>query len=128
MVSSYIFSDLCLDSYTKTETNTDLHYSLLGHHQACRSNGVWENVKFIEYCYVGANGAEFSARDVQSKEFVNFAEDFEVDFPSIVFYCKPDDGSPLYNRIKVLSNYLGGVQTQCAVIPNFNKQRNKKDQ
>ena len=51
-----------------------------------------------------------------------------MDFPSIVFYCKPDDGSPLYNRIKVLSNYLGGIQTQCAVIPTFNKQRNKKDQ
>ena len=58
-------------------------------------------------------------------EFVHFAENFEVDFPSIVFYCKPDDGSPLYNRIKVLSNYFGGVQTQCAVIPNYNKQRNK---
>lgn len=58
-------------------------------------------------------------------EFVHLVRDWEIDFPSIVLMYKPDDGKPLYNRIKVMTNHFGGIQSQCAVQPTFDRQRNK---
>ena len=49
-------------------------------------------------------GHVFNDRDIQSKEYIHYAENFEVDFPSIVFVYLPDDGKALYDRIKVMSN------------------------
>jgi hypothetical protein len=76
----------------------------LGFHQALREDGSWNNVKFVKYCYISPKGFVSSESDIQMKTFYHFAEDFEVDFPSIVFVYLPDDGKALYDRIKAVSN------------------------
>ncbi len=104
-----------------------LHHCSAGFHQACRTDGNWANVQFMEYRYICSTDSsmEFRETDIQSKTFVNFIEGWEVDFPSIVFAYKPDDGKGLYDRIKMISNYVGGVQSQCAVAKKYESQRNK---
>ena len=67
----------------------------------------------------------FQESDIKSKSFKHLADNWEIDFPSIVFAYKPDDSKPLYDRIKVVSNYFGGVQSQCAVMTKFDGQRNQ---
>jgi hypothetical protein len=75
----------------------------LGFHQAIK-DGSWHNVNFVGHCYMTNKGCEFEEHDIQSKEFIHYAENFEVDFPSIVFVYLPDDGKALYDRIKIMSN------------------------
>ena len=76
----------------------------LGCHQAIKPDGSWHDVKFDGHCYITGKGHVFNDRDIQSKEYIHYAENFEVDFPSIVFVYLPDDGKALYDRIKVMSN------------------------
>ena len=80
----------------------------LGANQACRKDGSWHNVKFVGHCFFSPKGSPkgrvFSDSDIQTKKFYHHAEDYEVDFPSIVFVYLPDDGKALYDRIKVMSN------------------------
>jgi hypothetical protein len=75
-----------------------------GENQACRHDGSWQSVTFVGHCYFSDKQQVFSDRDIQSKKFYHYAEDYEVDFPSIVFVYLPDDGKALYDRIKVMSN------------------------
>jgi len=76
----------------------------LGRHQAIKSDGSWHDVTFDGHCYMTGKGYVFNVHDIQSKEYIHYAENFEVDFPSIVFVYLPDDGKALYDRIKVMSN------------------------
>lgn len=76
----------------------------LGEHQACRYDGSWHNVTFVGHCFLAPKGQVFSDGDIQTKKFYHHAEDYQVDFPSIVFVYLPDDGKALYDRIKVMSN------------------------
>mmetsp|Transcript_54670 Transcript_54670/g.116171 ORF Transcript_54670/g.116171 Transcript_54670/m.116171 type:complete len:233 (-) Transcript_54670:868-1566(-) len=99
-----------------------------GRHQACRHRGetiTWHDVTFVGICYScpQENNLVLSEADVQSKEFVHLAEDWEIDFPSIALIYKPDDSKALYNRIKVCSNHFGGIQSQCAVKGKYESQR-----
>jgi hypothetical protein len=82
-------------------------------------------VQFVEYRYSTSDGLELREEDIRSKEFIHFAKNWDVDFPSIVFAYKPDDGKGLYDRIKMMSNYVGGIPSQCAVFKKFEGQRNK---
>jgi hypothetical protein len=77
--------------------------TFLGFHQAIKG-GSWHNVNFVGHCYTTNKGFVFEEHEIQSKEFIHYAENFEVDFPSIVFVCLPDDGKALYDRIKIMSN------------------------
>lgn len=76
----------------------------LGVNQACRNDGSWHTVEFVGRCYFSQKGQVLNDHDIHSKKFYHYAEDYEVDFPSIVFVCLPDDGKALYDRIKVMSN------------------------
>lgn len=98
-----------------------------GCHQAIRPDGSWADVQFIEYRYACSTGSsmEFREADIRSKTFIHSLDNYEVDFPSIVFAYKSDDGKGLYDRIKMISNYIGGIQSQCAVAKKYESQRNK---
>ena len=48
-----------------------------------------------------------------------------MDFPSMVFVYVPDKEKAIYDRIKVITNLLG-IQTQCAVMTQFKRQKNKE--
>lgn len=101
---------------------------LLGRHQAFRSDGTWRDVAFDGYRYVCPKHEPFHEDDIKSKEFLHLEKDWKVDFPSIVLAYKPDDNKALYDRIKVVSNNFGGVQSQCAVMTKYEGQGNRKDQ
>jgi len=103
------------------------YHDLAGRHQAYRSKGEWQNVNFVEHCYVSQNDSTYYKRDIHSERFYHLVEDYGVDFPSIVFVYVPDKDKALYERIKVMSNMLG-IQTQCAVMKQFEGQGNKKEQ
>eukprot|EP00571_Detonula_confervacea_P016014 CAMPEP_0172307988 /NCGR_PEP_ID=MMETSP1058-20130122/8723_1 /TAXON_ID=83371 /ORGANISM="Detonula confervacea, Strain CCMP 353" /LENGTH=1152 /DNA_ID=CAMNT_0013020311 /DNA_START=101 /DNA_END=3559 /DNA_ORIENTATION=- len=100
-----------------------------GRNQACRRDGTWKDVSFVGHCYLcPESNSEFVEHDIQSKQFLHLAKDHEVDFSSMMFVYKPDDDKALYNRIKVVSNCFGGVQSQCAVMKKFEGQGKRKDQ
>ena len=131
MVSNSMLPDqhIPLDADFTSRCCCNLSRSWTGYHQACRSDGSWVNVQFIEYRYryVSDTGIskDFKETDIQSNKFVHSVDSWEIDFPSIVFAYKPDDGKGLYDRIKTMSNYIGGIQSQCAVAKKFESQKNK---
>lgn len=96
-------------------------------HEACRSNGSWQAVNFDKFCFECPQGSEkplvFGEGDIMNTQFFHLAENWEVDFPSIVFVIKPTDDKPLYDRIKVMSNYFGGIPSQCVVLAKYKSQR-----
>ena len=97
-----------------------------GRHQEKRnSSEEWDNVSFAEHCYRTYEGLVISEQDIASKEFIHFAEDWEVDFPSLLLVYTPDDKKPLYDRTKVIANYLAGIQSQNSVMSKFESQPNK---
>ena len=97
-----------------------------GRHQARHhSSEEWDNVSFAEHCYITYEGFQISEQEIASKEFINLAEDWEVDFPSLLLVYTPDDKKPLYDRTKVIANYLAGIQSQNSVKSKFEEQQNK---
>ena len=106
-------------------------------HRVLQSDGSLRAADFIGFCYLAKwktaedNSEmilEVSEADIKSKQFLHPASQWEVDFPQIVLAYLPDDGKPLYNRLKVMSNYVGGIQSQCAVMQKFKSQGSRKDQ
>jgi eukaryotic translation initiation factor 2C len=102
-------------------------HDLAGRHEARRSNGEWQRVTFVEHCYYSPqNDSIYYENDIHSKRFKHLAENYNVDFPSMMFVYLPDKkDKAIYDRIKVMSNLLG-IQTQCAVKEKFEGQRNKE--
>ncbi|KAL7551535.1 hypothetical protein ACHAWF_014721 [Thalassiosira exigua] len=105
---------------------------LSGRHQALKRGpwddvtGAWVDVTFDHFCYFCPKGnKKIREQDIKHMKFVHLAEDWDVDFPSIMFVYLPDNGKALYNRVKVMTNYFGGVVTQCAVSTEFERQTKK---
>jgi hypothetical protein len=48
----------------------------------------------------------------------------DIECPSVVFAYLPNTDSSTYSIIKMVSMFVCGVQSQCAVATNFAKQRN----
>lgn len=97
-----------------------------GGHEACKNDGTWHPVNFERHLYMCPSSEDIiNEADISDKELLHHTEDWAVDFPSILFVYKPDDSKALYDRIKVMSNYFGGIPTQCGVMAKYRNQRNK---
>ncbi|KAL7521041.1 hypothetical protein ACHAWX_005735 [Stephanocyclus meneghinianus] len=100
-----------------------------GRLQAWNSNiEGWGNVDFDRFCFEChlTNGqiAYVDAEDCKHT-YLHKERDFRIDCPSVIIMFLPDKGKALYDRAKFTSNQLCGIQTQCVVLENFKKQRNK---
>jgi hypothetical protein len=89
-------------------------------------NNEWVSVGFNGYCYECSDGRVVEKQDIANSEFAHSERDWKIDCPDIMLVVLPDKGKALYDHVKFVSNQCSGVQTQCASLDTFNRQRNKE--
>jgi hypothetical protein len=63
--------------------------------------------------------------DCESYEPLFTVKKWQLECPSIVFVRLKDDNAQVYNLVKMISNVMNGVQSQCFVSSKYEGQRSK---
>mmetsp|Transcript_13807 Transcript_13807/g.27990 ORF Transcript_13807/g.27990 Transcript_13807/m.27990 type:complete len:1077 (+) Transcript_13807:697-3927(+) len=122
---------------TQTDTRIDpldFRFSKGRHEAIRRSNGEenWVTVNFIGYCYecrdtknTGVILDVVEEHDVEAFSYIHNICDWEVECPSLIISYHPDKDKALYDKVKCVTNQIGGYQSQIAVAETFERQKNK---
>jgi hypothetical protein len=87
--------------------------------------GDWIDIPFRgDYVYQLESGEIIPERDVMNAEPFHVIRSFQIECPSIVFVRLRDDDTQTYHFIKLVSNILNSVQSQCFVHQKYSSQSN----
>jgi hypothetical protein len=90
----------------------------IGFERRIQETGRWQFVEFrntYAFQLVGAN-ASIDADEVRDKKPQVLVDKWQVDVPSIVLVQMEENNKETYNVVKLLTNIVEGVQSQCFIL------------
>jgi len=106
----------------------DFRFGRRNHEALIGGNSRWSEVTFDKFIYAivdddGNPANEVDVDGIAAEPDLIVGEE-EVECPAIVFVYLRDDNTSTYSAVKMVSHFVHGVPSSCAVSTKFSKQRN----
>jgi hypothetical protein len=110
--------------YANCQVRCLIKQFLLGGYER-RVNNKWQPANFHGvFAFQCADGTMVTGSGHECEPIV-VVEEWQLECPSIIFVRLKDDNAQVYNFIKLMSNIMNGVQSQCFVSSKYESQRTK---
>jgi hypothetical protein len=87
-------------------------------------SSVWEQVTFVEFQWTTKDG-NVVGKDAVVRSVKCDYKMWQVECPAIIFVVFQNIEKEGYSLVKMLSNFMNGVQSQCIVKATHDRQRNE---